>query len=228
MVVTGEQLRAARAMARIEQADLALKASVSVDTIKRLERTVGPVSANVATTEAIMRVLESAGVEFISDGQSGVRQRRFRLGDLVRFRPQTTMRRETTIGADDVGTVIKVEGEPQNYGVGYAMSVQFGDVVRHCFHYEFELVSPAGVAFSDGDALAIPRRSWNWFIETYRVGGTRPETVRYFADFKSTIARLSELRPSLNSDDIIRVHVPSSATNSERDAIRAMGAVANF
>lgn len=220
-------MRAARAMARIEQADLALKASVSVDTIKRLERTVGPVSANVATTEAIMRVLESAGVEFIGDEQPGVRQRKFRVGDLVRFRPQTTARAGTNIGADDVGTVIKVEGE-QTYGVGYAMSVQFGDVPKHCFHYEFELVSPAGVVFTDGDALGIPRRSWNWFIETYRTGGTRPETVRYFADFKSTIARLSELKPSLRSGDILRVHAPSSATDSERDAIKAMGAVANL
>jgi hypothetical protein len=214
-------------MARVEQADLASKAGVSVETVKRLERTVGPVSANVATTEAIMRVLESAGVEFIGDEQPGVRQRRFRLGDLVRFRPQTTARAGTNIGADDVGTVIKVEAG-QAYGIGYPMSVQFGDVVRHCFHYEFELVSPTGIVFTDEDAMGIPRRNWKWFIETYQPGGTRPETVRYFADFKSTIARLSELRPSLNSGDIIRVHVPSSATDSERDAIKAMGAVANF
>jgi predicted transcriptional regulator len=73
LIVTGEQLRAARAMARIEQADLAQQAKVSVETIKRLERTMGPVSANVTTVDAILRALESAGVEFTNGGQPGVR-----------------------------------------------------------------------------------------------------------------------------------------------------------
>lgn len=72
-VVTGEQLRGARAMARIEQAELARQAGVSVDTIKRLERTVGPISANVNTMAAIVTVLEAAGVEFTNGGQPGVR-----------------------------------------------------------------------------------------------------------------------------------------------------------
>jgi predicted transcriptional regulator len=73
MVVTGEQLRGARAMARIEQADLASRAGVSVDTIKRLERTVGPISANVNTMASIVRVLEEAGIEFTNGGKPGVR-----------------------------------------------------------------------------------------------------------------------------------------------------------
>lgn len=73
MVVTGEQLRGARAMARIEQAELARQAGVSVDTIKRLERTVGPISANVNTMASIVTVLEAAGVEFTNGGQPGVR-----------------------------------------------------------------------------------------------------------------------------------------------------------
>jgi transcriptional regulator with XRE-family HTH domain len=75
MALTGEQVRAARAMARIEQADLAQRAGVSVDTIKRLERTPGPLSANVATVEAVQRALEAAGVEFTNGGQPGVRLR---------------------------------------------------------------------------------------------------------------------------------------------------------
>lgn len=73
MIVTGEQLRGARAMARIEQSELAQKAGVSVDTIKRLERTVGPISANVNTMASIVRVLEEAGIEFTNGGQPGVR-----------------------------------------------------------------------------------------------------------------------------------------------------------
>ncbi len=78
MIITGEQVRGARAMARMEQADLANKAGVSVDTIKRLERTVGPISANVATMAAIVDVLEAAGVEFIPEngGGPGVRLRK--------------------------------------------------------------------------------------------------------------------------------------------------------
>jgi transcriptional regulator with XRE-family HTH domain len=76
--VTGEQLRAARAMARIEQSDLAKVAKVSVDTIKRLERTIGPVSANVLTVNAVTQALEAVGVEFIEEngGGPGVRLRK--------------------------------------------------------------------------------------------------------------------------------------------------------
>lgn len=73
MIITGEQLRAARAMVRIEQADLARRANVSVETIKRLERTEGPVSANVQTVDAIVRALEVAGIEFTNGAQPGVR-----------------------------------------------------------------------------------------------------------------------------------------------------------
>lgn len=71
MIVTGEQLRAARAMSRIEQADLAAKAGVSVDTVKRLERTVGPISANVATMNAVVSVLEASGVIFVEENGEG-------------------------------------------------------------------------------------------------------------------------------------------------------------
>lgn len=60
-------------MARIEQSELAQRAGVSVDTIKRLERTVGPISANVNTMASIVRVLEEAGIEFTNGGQPGVR-----------------------------------------------------------------------------------------------------------------------------------------------------------
>ena len=73
--MTGEQLRASRALTRIEQSDLAAAAKVSVDTIKRLERTVGPVSANIATVNSVVSALEAAGVEFTNGEQPGVRLR---------------------------------------------------------------------------------------------------------------------------------------------------------
>jgi transcriptional regulator with XRE-family HTH domain len=89
LIVTGEQLRAARAMARIEQADLARQANVSVETIKRLERTAGPVSANVQTVDAVMRVLEAAGIEFTNGDQPGVRMK-------AGYRPQPAAKPEFT------------------------------------------------------------------------------------------------------------------------------------
>lgn len=76
MIVIGEQLRAARALARIEQADLATRAGVSLGTVKRLEATVGPVSANVTTVDAVVRALEAAGVEFTNGGEPGVKLRK--------------------------------------------------------------------------------------------------------------------------------------------------------
>lgn len=69
-------MRAARAMARIEQSELATVSKVSVDTIKRLERTIGPVSANIATVNSVVQALEAAGVEFTNGEQPGVRLRK--------------------------------------------------------------------------------------------------------------------------------------------------------
>jgi len=74
--LTAEQIRAARALLRWDQATLAKAASVSVETIKRLERMDGPLLATrMATIEALRRALEDAGVEFISanGGGPGVR-----------------------------------------------------------------------------------------------------------------------------------------------------------
>ncbi len=78
MVFTGEQLRGARAMVRIDQAELAASAGCCAETIKRLERTSGQVSANVNTLSAIVRALERVGIAFVaeSDGVVGIRFRR--------------------------------------------------------------------------------------------------------------------------------------------------------
>jgi DNA-binding XRE family transcriptional regulator len=93
-------LRAARAMARIEQSELATAAKVSVDTVKRLERTVGPVSANVATVNSVVAALEAAGVEFTNGGQPGVRLRKMETEKLLDERERAeaakTLAREWT------------------------------------------------------------------------------------------------------------------------------------
>jgi transcriptional regulator with XRE-family HTH domain len=93
-------------MARLEQADIAKRAGVSVDTIKRLERTVGPLSANVTTIEAIQRVLEAAGVEFTNGGQPGVRIRKvFEQGDFQKA-AQIDPHPRISVGKDHIGKVL--------------------------------------------------------------------------------------------------------------------------
>jgi transcriptional regulator with XRE-family HTH domain len=72
-MLTSEQIRAARAMLRIEQRDLAEKSGVSLETIKRIERTPGPISAYTGTVDKLRRALESAGIEFSNGDWPGVR-----------------------------------------------------------------------------------------------------------------------------------------------------------
>ena len=73
MDVTPDQIRAARALLRLEQAELAQRAHVSVVTIRRLERTDRPQRVAPVTLEGVRQALERAGAEFIPDG---VRRRR--------------------------------------------------------------------------------------------------------------------------------------------------------
>lgn len=69
--LTSEQLRAARAMLRWEQKDLAEAAGVPLQTIKRLELKPGLLTAYQRTIDALQAALEAAGVEFISENGSG-------------------------------------------------------------------------------------------------------------------------------------------------------------
>lgn len=75
-MLTGEQIRAARALARWGQVELAQAAELSVETIKRLEKTHGVVQANLKTVTAIIRAFEGAGVVFELDKGSGPGARR--------------------------------------------------------------------------------------------------------------------------------------------------------
>jgi transcriptional regulator with XRE-family HTH domain len=86
--MTGEQLRAARAMVRWEQAELAQRARVSLKTIKRLEAVSGRLDAH--SNWAIQNALELAGVEFLHGDEIIGR------GDGVRFYTDRTakLRRE--------------------------------------------------------------------------------------------------------------------------------------
>lgn len=78
VMITSEQIRAARALLRWEQKDLASASKVSLPSIKRLETIPGNLAAQARTVEAIRSALEAAGVEFIAEngGGPGVRLRK--------------------------------------------------------------------------------------------------------------------------------------------------------
>jgi transcriptional regulator with XRE-family HTH domain len=75
MILTSELIRAARALLRWEQKDLASASGVSLPSIKRLETKPGPLAALPATSADLQRALEEAGVEFTNGDQPGVRMK---------------------------------------------------------------------------------------------------------------------------------------------------------
>jgi predicted transcriptional regulator len=80
-LLRSELIRAARALLRWEQRDLATASLVSLPTIKRLESKPGAMAAHMSTVTALRKALETAGVEFIDEngGGPGVRLRKRRL-----------------------------------------------------------------------------------------------------------------------------------------------------
>ncbi|HEY3696716.1 helix-turn-helix transcriptional regulator [Phenylobacterium sp.] len=64
LLLMGEQIRAGRAFLRLEQAELASAAGVSLETIKRLERMRGPVEANTRTVAAVVQAFHQRGIVF--------------------------------------------------------------------------------------------------------------------------------------------------------------------
>ena len=72
LTLTGEQIRAARALGRLEQAELARRSGLSLETIKRLERIRGPVDANSRTLTAISEAFRLIGIEFDTGEGEGV------------------------------------------------------------------------------------------------------------------------------------------------------------
>lgn len=76
-IMTSAQLRAARAMLDWSQSELALRADLSVETIKRLENMPDTLAATrVSTLNAITIAFADAGVEFTNGDAPGVRLRR--------------------------------------------------------------------------------------------------------------------------------------------------------
>jgi transcriptional regulator with XRE-family HTH domain len=67
-VITGPQIRAARALLGIEQRTLAKRAGLSVPTIQRMEASEGTIRANVDSLMKLIAALDASGIELIAEG----------------------------------------------------------------------------------------------------------------------------------------------------------------
>jgi transcriptional regulator with XRE-family HTH domain len=114
MLLTADQLRAARALVRMDQLVLAQRANVSVETIKRLEGLEGRLaSAKAGTLDKIRRALEVAGVEFTNGDSPGVKLKPLGSGDVVRLK-KAARHHERTYGikAEEIATVVQAKRIP--------------------------------------------------------------------------------------------------------------------
>ena len=77
-MLSAGQIRGARAILRLGQAELAKAADVSLETIKRIESMEGELKIRLDTLSKIKTALEKAGITFIAEngGGAGVRLRK--------------------------------------------------------------------------------------------------------------------------------------------------------
>lgn len=71
-MITGSQLRAARAMLDIDQRRLAELAGVSLATVQRMEASGDRVRGSLDTMTRIVEALEAAGIELIGEGRASL------------------------------------------------------------------------------------------------------------------------------------------------------------
>ena len=78
VLLSGAQIRVARALLKWSAADLAQRSTLGVNTIRRAEAVDAGTSLTAANELAIRRAIETAGVEFIDEngGGPGVRLRK--------------------------------------------------------------------------------------------------------------------------------------------------------
>ncbi len=67
-MITGTQLRAARALLGLDQRQLAQRASLSLPTIQRMESSDGVVRGNVDSLMKLVDALNASGIELIGEG----------------------------------------------------------------------------------------------------------------------------------------------------------------
>ena len=80
LTVDGRSIQAARALLKWSREELARKAGIFVGTVKRMEGFEGPVRAHTDTLHKVVTALEQAGIEFLDQGEPGVRLRTRRPG----------------------------------------------------------------------------------------------------------------------------------------------------
>jgi hypothetical protein len=130
----------ARAALGWSSAELARRAHVGAATVTRFETHSELIPATIS---AMQRALEDAGIIFeeADDGSAGVRRRRLREGDRVRFRPQSQVRPDL---ANKIAKVVRVEPHPPQTGPTYRVWVDFPDEedgsIAGVFEFEYELV----------------------------------------------------------------------------------------
>jgi transcriptional regulator with XRE-family HTH domain len=73
-LATGNQLKAARALAGVDQQQLADSAGVNVNTIRNMEaRGPAPITSGALTVRNVQMALEALGIEFLNHSRPGVR-----------------------------------------------------------------------------------------------------------------------------------------------------------
>lgn len=90
-MMSGPQLRAARALAGIDQRELAEAAGLSAPTIQRMEASNGTVRGNVDSLMKLVAALDKLGIELINEG--GISDRGGRGVRLKAVRPSKGRRR---------------------------------------------------------------------------------------------------------------------------------------
>jgi transcriptional regulator with XRE-family HTH domain len=144
-IMQPEQMRAARAALNWSLERLAAESGVHRNTLSNFETR--KFAGEPEKVSAVKHTLQSAGVIFIDENgeAAGIRLRRFRVGDRVKFRPETRVRFSFGIEADEIGTIVAVEPHPPQTGPTYRVCTQFGqsEALPFVFKFEYELVHPA-------------------------------------------------------------------------------------
>ncbi len=66
-MISGSQMRAARALLGIDQRELAALSDLSVPTIQRMEASKGPVRGTVESLTKVVDALERSGIELLAE-----------------------------------------------------------------------------------------------------------------------------------------------------------------
>ena len=67
-MITGPQMRAARALLGIDQRELAQRSGLSLPTIQRMESSEGTIRGNVDSLMKLVDALATAGIELLGEG----------------------------------------------------------------------------------------------------------------------------------------------------------------